>query len=133
MTKVRTFLNDQVTEYKHDRVPTVNVISAISVFAVNGQAEAGDELEDPLCHEKRTGVIRLWTAIVSFTGDRYNRHVHRDAPHHVEQAHQQKYSSSYYESVEINLIVRKTSSLVKIIRHRFIFTLDFVRTYVYEK
>lgn len=131
MTKIRTLLNDQVTEYKHDCVPTVNVISAISVFAINGQAEAGDELQDSLCHEKRTGVVRLWAAIVSFTGDRYDRHVHRNASHHVEQAHQQKYSSSYYEPTEINLISLDTSFLAKIIRHRF--TLDFIRTYVYEK
>lgn len=90
-------------------MPTVNIISTISVFAVNGQAEAGDELQDSLRHEKRTGVVGFRAAIVSFTGDRYDRHVHRNAPHHVEQAHQQKYSSSYYESAEINLIVRKKS------------------------
>ncbi|KYN39160.1 hypothetical protein ALC56_06586, partial [Trachymyrmex septentrionalis] len=59
-----------VTEYKHYRVPTINVISAISVFAINGQTEAGDELQDSLCHEKRTGIVRLRATIVSFTGDR---------------------------------------------------------------
>lgn len=90
-------------------MPTVNVITTISVFAVNGQAEAGDELQDSLCHEKRTGVVCFWAAIVSFTGDWYDRHVHRNASHHVEQAHQQKYSSSYYESAEIDSIVRKIS------------------------
>ena len=68
--KIRTFLNNQVTEYKHNRVPTVNVISAISVFAINGQTEAGDELQDSLCHEKRTGIVCLRATIVSFTGDR---------------------------------------------------------------
>lgn len=87
MTKIRTLLNNQVTEYKHDRVPTVNVISAISVFAINRQAKAGDELQNPLCHEKGTGVVRFRAAIVSFTGDRYDRHIHRNAPHHVEQPH----------------------------------------------
>ncbi|KYN17736.1 hypothetical protein ALC57_10105, partial [Trachymyrmex cornetzi] len=59
-----------VTEYKHNGVPTVNVISTISVFAINGQTEAGDELQDSLCHKKRTGIVRLWATIVSFTGDR---------------------------------------------------------------
>jgi len=106
MTKIRTLFNDQVTEYKHDCVPTVNVISAICVFTINGQAETGDELQDSLCYEKRTGVIRLRAAIVSFTGNWYDCHVHRNAPHHVEQPHQQKYSSSYYESTKINLIVK---------------------------
>lgn len=133
MTEIRTFLNDQVTEYKHDRVPTVNVISAISVFAVNGQAETGDELEDPFRYEKRTGVIRLRAAIVSFTSDRYNRHIHRYAPHHVEQAHQQKYSSSYYESVEINLVVRLINFIFSENYSASTFIAGFVRTYVYEK
>jgi len=39
------------------------------VFAVNGQAKAGDKLQNPLRHEKRTGVVCLRAAIISFTGD----------------------------------------------------------------
>lgn len=40
--KLRTLLNNQVTKYKYNRVTAVNVIPAISVFAINRQTKTGD-------------------------------------------------------------------------------------------
>lgn len=106
----------------------VDVIPAVGVSTVYGQTETGDELQDPLRHEQRTGVVRLRAAIVSLAGDRHDRHVHSDASHHVEQSHQQEHSPNYYKSGNRNCTIAVFRAQ-KIDRP----TLVIVRTYAYEK
>jgi len=97
------------------------------VLAVDGQSEAGNELQDPLRHKKRTGVVRLRTAVVRLASDRYDRHVHGDAPHHIEQTHQQEYSSNYNKSA-------KGTRNERIFYSRFTpYSVSYLRTYVYGK
>jgi len=86
-----TFFYDQITHDERHGVSGVNIISAIHVFAVDGQPESRQEFEDPKEDVVGRRVVRLGLTHVMLVGLWQNGDVHRDSTVIVVNADQEEY------------------------------------------
>lgn len=65
-------------------MPAVDVVAAVGVLSVDGESEAGNELEHPLADYRDAGDVGFRRTVVGAAGHRQHCHVHCDRTHQVQ-------------------------------------------------
>lgn len=78
---------DEVTHDEYDGVAAVDEVSTESLFTVDGEAEAGHQLEGAFGDENDAGLVGFGRAVVGRLGFGQHRHKHSYGPHQVQKRH----------------------------------------------
>lgn len=97
-------MNDEIAQDEDGGVAAVEVVTAEDVLAVDGEAEAREQLERPPGDQHETGRVCFRRAVVGAVGHRQHGDAHCHRPHQVQQRQHQEHSPTHNKSANNKLL-----------------------------